>query len=335
MKFIHIGDAHLRDQTWANLSAVSGDALKACQKVHDYALNNNISVIVLSGDVFHSSKPTSKDIEVFNHLIEPFTHVLFIEGNHETAKPMWLESLHNDKIIHLNQFQGLILDGAAFYGIDYSRSREELINGITNVLKCMPTKKDFLVMHCGFQHMINFEGASQLGASDVSWFPGTVLVSHVHKRKTYRNIHSPGPLFPQNWEEIGPCFVDIIDTDTGEISGLDVTVRDYRVIGHSEVASFVDTPKELPTVVKVIISDPNVPVPVIPGCIVVPSITGASDVYGSSVSECRCMSIEEAIRAEYEDDDDSNIMIDLYKSDSPKDYIDRLLKDNNIERRSL
>lgn len=335
MKFIHIGDAHLRDQTWANLSSVSGDALKACQKVHTYAVNNNISVIVLSGDVFHSSKPTSKDIDVFNHLIEPFTHVLFIEGNHETAKPMWLESLGHDNIIHLNPYQGLILDGVTFYGIDYSRSREDLLTGIENVMKCHPTKKDFLVMHCGFQHMINFEGASQLGSSDVSAFPGTVLVSHVHKRKTYKNIHSPGPLFPQNWEEIGPCLVDIIDTSTGEISGLDVTVRDYHVLSHTEVKTFVDTPKELPTVVRVIINDPNVPVPTIDKCIVVPSIAGTSDVSDSGVSECKCMSIEEAIRAEYEDDDDSNIMIDLYRSDSPKDYIDRLLKDNNIERRSL
>ena len=91
MRFIHIGDAHIREQTWANIPEVRGDAFKACSRVVEFATRENIDVLILSGDVFHSSKPTSRDLEIFNYLIEPFNYVLYVEGNHETAKPMWLE----------------------------------------------------------------------------------------------------------------------------------------------------------------------------------------------------------------------------------------------------
>lgn len=337
MRFIHIGDAHIREQTWANIPDVRGDAYAACTIVRNFAISNQIDVLVLSGDVFHSSKPTSRDIEIFNHLIGPFKYVLYIEGNHETAKPMWLESLNNDKLHHMNAGEPIFLNTTVFHGIDYSRSREDLLNGLKKVSSAVGGKGfvEFLVMHCGFRHMINFEGASQLDASDVAAFPGTILVSHVHKRADYKNIHSPGPLFPQNWEEVGPCYVDVIDTTNLNISPLDVTVRNYVTLNISEVKDFKDTPKELPTLVRVVTDNPKEAIPEIPGCIVVPVVTGKQEENDEGEVKAATMSIEDAIRAEYEDPEDSALMIDLFWSASPKEHLDELLKKNNIERRKL
>ena len=133
MRFIHIGDAHIREQTWANIPEVRGDAFAACTKVRDFAISEKIDVLVLSGDVFHSSKPTSRDIEIFNHLIEPFSYVLFIEGNHETAKPMWLESLNNDKLHHMIPDYPKFVSDTCFYGIDYARSRNDLLSALDKI----------------------------------------------------------------------------------------------------------------------------------------------------------------------------------------------------------
>lgn len=336
MRFIHIGDAHIREQTWANIPEVRGDAFAACTKVRDFATSEKIGVLVLSGDVFHSSKPTSRDLEIFNHLIEPFNYVLFIEGNHETAKPMWLESLNNDKLHHLTPYYPKQVGDACFYGIDYARSRNDLLSALNKVSVLDPDGvRNFLVMHCGFRHMINFEGASQLEASDVIGFPGTILVSHVHKRQTYKNIHSPGPLFPQSWEEVDSCYVDVIDTFTPTIGSLDVTVRNYHTLKLSELKDFKDTPRELPTLIRVLTDDPKDVIPEVQGCIVVPVVTGKQEENGTGEVKAATMSIEDAIRAEYEDPEDSALMIDLFWAASPKDHLDELLKKNNIERRKL
>ena len=337
MRFIHIGDAHIREQTWANIPEVRGDAFKACSRVVEFATRENIDVLILSGDVFHSSKPTSRDLEIFNYLIEPFNYVLYIEGNHETAKPMWLESLNNDKLHHMNAGEPIFLNTTVFHGIDYSRSREELLTGLQKVSSAVGGKGfvEFLVMHCGFRHMINFEGASQLDASDVSGFPGTILVSHVHKRHTYKNIHSPGPLFPQSWEEVGPCYVDVIDTSTPTIGSLDVTVRNYHTLKLDELKEFKDSPRELPTLIRVLTDDPKDVIPDVPGCIVIPMITGKNTDSDSTEISLEVMSIDDAIMAEYDDPEDGRLMIDLFHSESPDKHIDEFLKANNIDRRSL
>ena len=336
MRFIHIGDAHIREQTWANIPEVRGDAFAACTKVRDFALSEKIDVLILSGDVFHSSKPTSRDLEIFNHLIEPFSNVLFIEGNHETAKPMWLESLNNDKLHHMTPYCPNSVGDACFYGIDYARSRNDLLSALDKVSVLDPDGvSNFLVMHCGFRHMINFEGASQLDASDVSGFPGTILVSHVHKRHTYKNIHSPGPMFPQSWEEVVPCYVDVIDTYTPTIGSLDVTVRNYHTLKLSELNGFKDTPRELPTLIRVLTDDPKDIIPEVPGCIVIPMITGKSTDDSSHEISLDVMSIDDAIMAEYDDPEDGRLMIDLFHSESPDKHIEDFLKSNNIDRRSL
>lgn len=337
MKFIHIGDAHIREQTWANIPEVRGDALSSCSKVAEYAENNGISTLVLSGDVFHSSKPTSKDIDILSVLLSAFDEVLYIEGNHEKSSPPWLSVLTNSRCT-LTQLstEPAVRQGVQFFGIDYTRSSDDTIEQVNKVVDSYDTENSVLVMHCGFRHMINFEGASQIDVTKTAGFKGTILVSHVHKRKTYKNVHSPGPLFPQSWEEVGPCFVDVIDTDKWSIEALDITVRSYRTIDISEVPEFKDTPMELPTLVRVRTSDPKDVIPTIEGCIVVPVITGkASASTGTQDIQLDGMTIDDAIRAEYEDPEDGNIMVDLFHAASPEKYMEKLLNDNNIDRRSL
>ena len=334
MKIIHIGDAHIRAQTWANIPRVSGDAYQACTLVKKHAADHSVDTLLLSGDVFHSTKPSSEDIRVFNYLISDFKQVLYIEGNHEKCDPPWLESFADKRIRQLSVVPDTSC-GIKIFGIPYSRSSDELKVALNEVSTHEPGPLDILVLHCGFKHMLNFEGASQLDATDVEFFPGKVLVSHVHKRRTYKNIHSPGPLFPQNWEEVGKCYVDLIDTATGSIEALDVTVRDYHTVNADYAGKISAESSILPPVVRVLTSDPKQTVPDFDGCIVVPVVSGAGNTKEGTQMKVTGKSIEEAIMDEYSDQEDGLLMIDLYNSDSPKDIIDKLLNDNNIERRKL
>lgn len=336
MKFIHIGDAHIRSQTWANLPQVTGDASKAVDIITAHAKHEGIKTLVLSGDVFHSSKPTSADVGIFHKLISAFDKILYIEGNHEKAEPPWLDSLGSEsscEFIHLRSDVPVIVDIVHFCGIDYTRSRDELMSRLDDVRRVrLPV---VLVMHAGFKHMINFEGASNVSATDLDGIDCQVLVSHVHKRVTYKNIHSPGPLFPQSWEEVCPCYVDVITTDPWTIDKLDVTVRNYYTVSLKDLDGFTPDNSVLPSVVRVLTDDPKDIIPEIHGCIVVPVITGSSVDPGTSEVSVSSKTIEQAIMEDYEDPEDGLLMLELYKAESPKEFIDKFLTDNNISRRTL
>lgn len=334
MKFIHIGDAHIRAQTWANVPMVTGDVSHAINIITTHAKHNGIKTLVLSGDVFHSSKPTSVDVQMFNKLIQGFKHVLYIEGNHEKADPPWLESLGDtSQLVHLQSAVPTRIEDTHFCGIDYTRSRDELMSRLDDVRRVrLPV---VLVMHAGFKHMINFEGASNISATDLDGIDCNVLVSHVHKRVTYKNIHSPGPLFPQSWEEVGPCYVDVITTDPWTIDKLDVTVRNYYTVNLKDLNGFSPDHSVLPSVVRVLTDSPKDIVPDISGCITVPVVTRVTEACDKCEIAISSKTIEQAIMEEFDDPEDGALMLELYKAESPKEFIDKFLTDNNIARRTL
>lgn len=339
-KFIHIGDAHLRSHIWSNIPSICGDASTAISKVKTHAVTNGVDTLILSGDVFHSAKPTSSDVSMLMDLASVFETVLYVEGNHEKTDPPWLASLNDDKFVHLSS-KGYYKHGCSFYGIDYVRSRDEMLSKLSEVSSSLldeynQTTAHVLVMHAGFQHMINFEGASVVSASDIPDHIDQVLVGHIHKRKTHGKIHSPGPLFPQNWEEVGPCYVDLIESSDGVVSitPIDVTVREYYTFDIADIPEHIPDKSELPAVVRVMTSNPRDVIPSIEGCIVIPKVVGIVKEAGTDIA-VSSKTIEEAIMEEYTDPENGALMYELYKSDDPREVINRLFNTHNIERRKL
>lgn len=339
-KFIHIGDAHLRSHIWSNIPSINGDASMAISKVKAHAVDNGVDTLILSGDVFHSAKPTSSDVSMLMNLASVFDTVLYVEGNHEKSDPPWLASLDDSKFIHLDS-KGYYKHGCSFYGIDYVRSRDEMLSRLSEISSTSseerePSTVNILVMHAGFQHMINFEGASVVSASDIPGSIDQVLVGHIHKRKTHGKIHSPGPLFPQNWEEVVPCYVDLIEPSDGvvNITPLDVTVREYHTFDISDIPEYIPNKSELPAVVRVTTSNPRDVIPSIEGCIVLPKVVSMVKESSTEIA-VSSKTIEEAIMEEYEDPENGSLMYELYKSEDPKEVLNRLLNSHNIERRKL
>lgn len=105
MKIIHCADLHLGSKIESKLMSISLDrkteVRNSFSKLVDYALKNEISVILLSGDVFDSDKPLKKDKEFFYNVIKenPNIDFIYLRGNHDSYE------LYNENISNLKTFE--------------------------------------------------------------------------------------------------------------------------------------------------------------------------------------------------------------------------------------
>ena len=90
MKIIHCADLHLGSKIDNKLKKISEDrkseVRNAFSKMVEYANENNVSIILLSGDVFDSDKPYKKDKLFFYSIIEKYPNIdfMYLRGNHDS-----------------------------------------------------------------------------------------------------------------------------------------------------------------------------------------------------------------------------------------------------------
>lgn len=101
MKIIHTADIHLGskiDSKFPNEISKERkiEIRKTFLKLVEYAKNNDIKIILLSGDIFDSDKPTRKDKEFFYSVVEnnPEIDFLYLKGNHDSSKANQQEFLN-------------------------------------------------------------------------------------------------------------------------------------------------------------------------------------------------------------------------------------------------
>lgn len=89
MRIIHCADLHLGSKINSRLKRIGEDRKNDLRNtfIHlcEYAVTNNIRVIMLSGDVFDSDKPSRKDKEAFYALVKKYSFIdfLYLKGNHD------------------------------------------------------------------------------------------------------------------------------------------------------------------------------------------------------------------------------------------------------------
>ena len=86
---LHIADAHVKQHIWTACREVVGDAQLALEKVSEKAAAAGARVLLLSGDVFDSTRPTAKDVDAVVNLCKKFSRVLYITGTHDNTDPPW------------------------------------------------------------------------------------------------------------------------------------------------------------------------------------------------------------------------------------------------------
>ena len=112
MKIIHTADIHLGSRMDSRFSKEIADERKAelrntFKRLVEYAKENDVSVIMLCGDVFDSDRPFKKDKDFFYGIVtaNPDIGFLYLKGNHDISDALPEELPENLKL-----FQGKTLD---------------------------------------------------------------------------------------------------------------------------------------------------------------------------------------------------------------------------------
>ena len=103
MQIIHAADLHLGSRLTSlptgNIRETrKNEILKSFNKMIDYAKEHNINIIMLSGDVFDSDRPSKKDKTFFYDAIKANKEItfLYLRGNHDIEESL-IEELDNLK----------------------------------------------------------------------------------------------------------------------------------------------------------------------------------------------------------------------------------------------
>lgn len=101
MKIVHTGDIHLGYSAYGKLS-LSGmnqrmmDVFDSFEHMVDFCINEKVDVLMISGDLFHSLKPSMSTLafcmQQMSRLSDNGIHVLIVGGNHDTPKSKLVSS---------------------------------------------------------------------------------------------------------------------------------------------------------------------------------------------------------------------------------------------------
>ena len=104
LKFIHCADIHLGSKIEAKLPRVKVEQRRSevratFHRMVEYARENGVCAILMSGDVFDSDRPLRKDKEFFYNVVRenPDIDFLYLRGNHDSKESYSEEGLSNLK----------------------------------------------------------------------------------------------------------------------------------------------------------------------------------------------------------------------------------------------
>lgn len=160
--------------------------------------------VVFAGDIFHRNRISGLEIDAFMEAALRFANadiqMLFVQGNHDLDRDIPLgEALRYAESLNGNL---QTIGGIRLFGLDF-QNREQVQKSLSGVPEC-----DLLVMHAGFEHMLNYEGAYEMTLEDIPDRVQNVFAGHVHVRGEHSLPHgtfvSPGSLVACTLRQDGP-----------------------------------------------------------------------------------------------------------------------------------
>ena len=222
MKLIHIADLHLGSKIESKLKRIS-DSRKALvresfNRVVDYAKDNNIKIVLLSGDIFDSNKPLKKDKEFFYSVIRNNKDIdfLYLKGNHDTLES-YSEDIDNLKLFS-NEWVSYRYDDVVISGIELNESNYK---SFYSTLNLNPNNKNIVMLHGSIGNTIanNTIKLSLLKDKYINY----LALGHIHSfnSSTFDNNSRyayPGCLVGRGFDELGPKGFIVYDTDSSNIT---------------------------------------------------------------------------------------------------------------------
>lgn len=222
INFIHLADIHLFSLAYQKFNLDGFDLLS---NIVDNANDNNVELIFIAGDIFHSL-PSLSNISRLNTILSNFKgNTFIILGNHDYLSPLsklrkynWATNVHVFNNINISSIYLSELN-VRVWGKSYDSNQTEisLYNDYFDKDTLNKEEINVLLAHGGDAKHIptNFSELGNVGFSYVAF-------GHLHTYKTVgKNIVYSGSLIPQDHTEEG---------DHGYVSGsLSVTETFYSL----------------------------------------------------------------------------------------------------------
>lgn len=224
--FIIVGDPHLNhSRVSTRIDDISLTALEKLEQIRDYAVKNNISTVILLGDVFHKIQQNNyyinKVLSKFNNFRMSNIDVYSIIGNHDILQDR-LDSIEKSPL-QILFISGLIknlhfLDfkWCEIYGFDYSQPVTKIENKKTN-------KKYFCCAHMFYEFGDSKDSLTTQNIIDLDY--DYYLLGHDHITYDDENIEGhiitrPGSLLRGTSHSYNmtkrPCF-DVFSFQNNEV----------------------------------------------------------------------------------------------------------------------
>lgn len=220
-KLLIASDLHLSDRIWKH-KAIEGDSYFSWEQIVNAAISNDVSGVVLAGDILDKqvnlSKPIQELLTGIKKLCDKNIHVYFNQGQHEYQENPWMliSSMSNvtwlhDKIVNFH--------GWNLVGCDYQN--EERLKTFLQSAKAMAA--DILVCHQVWFEFMGEQAKPQGSFKDIPQSVSYLITGDYHEHiieKFKRDnsdlvVLSPGSTHLRSLSE----------TETKEIFLLDVAVK--------------------------------------------------------------------------------------------------------------
>lgn len=245
MKFVHLADLHM-DAKFDSLSSIEGlpqkrrmEQRKAIKEVAEYIKENNIKLLLISGDLYEQKYIRKSSIEYINRIFEemPNTKIFIAPGNHDPliknsfyAMYKWAPNVHIfDENIEKIDFDGIHIYGFGFTDFYCKQSKIEEIE-IEE-----PDDINILITHGsldgGSDDLREYNPLRQAKLKELGF--DYIALGHIHKpyynEEKNQKIFYPGSTISLGFDELGKhgVLVGDIEKDNLDVEFKIIDKREY------------------------------------------------------------------------------------------------------------
>ncbi len=235
MKLIHAADIHLGSKLGAKLPSEKSQQRRrelrdTFARLVDYAKENGIHAILLSGDVFDEDTPKTKDVDYFYGVVKahPEIDFYYLRGNHDQNSIQ--EDYPNLKRFAEKWTSYDLGEDVVLTGIEFSN---ENASSLYSTLNLDPKKKNIVTLHGQIGSGVGLYEINLVKLRDKGI--DYLALGHIHERSSgkidRRGFYAyPGCLEGRGYDETGKKGFYLIDTDHLDASSIEFVPFARRTI---------------------------------------------------------------------------------------------------------